>query len=78
VLRVAAERHDIQYCEPADYRVHQKFNYGLKPLPSGRFPLDARQGRAYVFGNLSLQGGEIRPASIRRGGAGRRPASHGD
>jgi hypothetical protein len=36
---------------------HQKFLYGLKPLPSGRFPLDARQSRVYLSGNPFLQGG---------------------
>jgi hypothetical protein len=36
--------------------LHQKFLYGLKPLPSGRFLLDARQSRVYLSGNPFLQG----------------------
>jgi hypothetical protein len=28
----------------------RNFLYGLKPLPSGRFPLAARLGRAYLSG----------------------------
>jgi hypothetical protein len=53
-------RKSISYC-------HQKFLYGLNPLPSGRFSLDARQCRAYLFGALSLQGGGNSPGSYPPG-----------
>ncbi|MDR0339888.1 MAG: hypothetical protein LBH65_06385, partial [Desulfovibrio sp.] len=36
---------------------HRNFLYGLKPLPSGRCQLDARQRREYLSGNPFLQGG---------------------
>jgi hypothetical protein len=47
--------------------IHRKFLYGLKPLPSGRFPLDAGQSPAYLFGNPSLQGGGNPPGSYPPG-----------
>jgi hypothetical protein len=47
----------------------QKFLSGLKPFPSGKFPLDAGRGRAYLFATLSRTGRVFHPASIRRDGA---------